>query len=836
MVGVMIQAAFLVIAILAVQKLFGEKLHAYVRYGLWLIVVIRLMVPVNLIQSPFSMLHIADKVMTQYVQADEDTPYIYDTGKTENVSEIENAEQTANASRIENAEQAGNEERADLGWQADENIGIDKNNITDKNEKYVHNQEKGEPNTTQVENDHGVYSAMTDEDSSEGETDSNAGMAHRLSASFASIVRAVWLTGSLLTGGFFILSYLLFRCRLRKMRIAYQGECEGVPQKRCVPVYLVKGLESPCLAGFLRPAVYIGTEVDTDSDTFRYAVIHEQVHYLHGDHLWALLRMVLVSMYWFHPFVWIAAAASARDGEIACDYGTTRKIGQEERFAYSEMLLTFSRIKRGTRVYSYGTMLRPGKSELKERILRLTEAKRSRAWAGILAVVCMILIAGCALTGASTEKAEGQDRRESMDSVGDSANDSQTSADSAEDREDSSGENGTGDLTEIKAGEVNDKSDNGISDGLSQDENSAEKDNSGEPIREAAQIEAHAAQLSEETIFGADGPTLDYAGGLGTGKENVIIFHDYFGLIVYDLMNRKVVRSLALEPIGCHMTQGDDACQVAVSADGNTVWLHPRSKQYKYRYDVENNLLWQEPLVKTFDIDLEGEDLFNRYLVTEETTQKYVGWRSNCLYEDYKDERGLQRTYIYLYLPNGEEGKLGNLQCTWDDMVFILEWNHSDELDALTTKDVVFPYRYDGIVNEVQIIFDKPCNYSRISDTYASRVHPVTQEVIWHEGIDYVAEAGSDVYAAAAGIVYETGYSAKYGNYVVLLHINGEMTYYCHCQKILVEKDDQVERGSTIATVGSTGMSTGAHLHFAISSHGEFVDPQEEMRELQDLD
>ncbi|MBD5516535.1 MAG: peptidoglycan DD-metalloendopeptidase family protein [Lachnospiraceae bacterium] len=809
MVGVMIQAAFLVIAILAVQKLLGEKLHAYVRYGLWLIVVIRLMVPVNLIQSPFSMLRIADKVVTRYVRADEGTPYIYDTEKTANVSGKESAEQTANAPRIENPDQTDSVGPADLGWQAGENAGIDQNVITNVEERYVHDQEKGELDVTQTENKDNAYGEIMNEIVSEERTGNGEGIAHLLSVSFISIIRAVWLTGSLLTGGFFILSYLMFRCRLRKMRIAYQGDCEGASQKRCVPIYLVKGLESPCLAGFLRPAVYIGTEVDTDSDTFRYAVIHEQVHYLHGDHLWALLRMVLVSMYWFHPFVWIAAAASARDGEIACDYGTTRKIGQEERLAYIEMLLTFSRIKRGTRVYSYGTMLRPGKSELKERILRLTEAKHSRAWAGILAVACMILIAGCALTGASTENAEGQDRRESVDSVGDSANDSQTSADSAEDREDSSEENGTGDLTEIKA---------------------------GEPIREAGQIEAQAAELSGEMIFGADGPTLDFAGGLGTGNENVIIFHDYFGLVVYDLMNRKVVRSLALEPIGCHMTQGDDACQVAVSADGDTVWLHPRSKQYKYRYDVENNLLWQEPLVKTFDKDLEGEDLFNRYLVTEETTQKYVGWRSNYLYEEYKDDRGLQRAYIYLYVPDAEEGKLGNLQCTWDDMVFIIEWNHSDELDALAAEDVVFPYRYGGIVNEVQIIFDKPCNYSRISDTYTSRVHPVTQEVIWHEGIDYAAEEGSDVYAAAAGIVYETGYSAKYGNYVVLLHINGEMTYYCHCQKILVEKDDQVERGSTIATVGSTGMSTGAHLHFAISSHGEFVDPQEEMRELQDLD
>lgn len=812
MLGVMIQAAFLVIAILAVQKLFGEKLHAYVRYGLWLIVVIRLMIPVNLIQSPFSMLRIADKVMARHVRADEDTTYIYDTEKTENVSEIDNAEQTANASRIEN-KQIGNEERADLGWQVDEKTGIDQNVITNTDERYVHDQEKGKLGATQAGNKQDVYSAI--------------------------IVRAVWLTGSLLIGGFFGLSYLLFRRRLRKTRIAYQGDCEGASQKRRVPIYLVKGLESPCLAGFLRPAVYIGTEVDTDSDTFRYAVIHEQVHYLHGDHLWALLRMVLVSMYWFHPFVWIAAAASARDGEIACDYGTTRKIGKEERFAYSEMLLAFSRIKRGKRMYSYGTMLRPGKSELKERILRLTEAKHSRAWAGILAVACMILIAGCALTGASTENAEGQDHSESVDFVGDSANNSLAPTDSAVGRTGNSGENGTGDLTEIKAGEVNDKLNSEaveFDEGLSQDENSAEKDNPEETISEVKQIEAKAADLSEETFFGADGPTLDFAGDIGTGKENIIIFHDYFGLIVYDLMNRKVVRSLALEPIGCHMTQGDDVCQVAVSADGNTVWLHPRSKQYIYRYDVENSLLWQEPLVKTFDIDLEGEDLFNRYLVTEEITQKYVGWRSNYLYEDYKDERGLQRAYIYLYVPDEREGKLGNLQCTWDDMVFILEWNHSDELDALAAEDVVFPYRYDGIVNMVQIIFGKPCNYSRIADTYASRVHPVTQEVMWHEGIDYVAETGSDVYAAAAGIVYETGYSAKYGNYVVLLHINGEMTYYCHCQKILVEKDDQVERGSTIATVGSTGMSTGAHLHFAISSHGEFVDPQEEMWEMQDLD
>lgn len=782
MIGVMIQAAFLVAAILTIEKLFGEKLHAYVRYGLWLIVVLRLMIPVNLIQSPFSILRIADEMTTRHVRTEGDTSHIYDTKRTGSMLGMENTEQT------------GRGESADLGWQTDQNTeikqsaGIDQNAKIDAEKSYGQNQEQGEYATAQTEN----------------------------------IIRAVWLTGSLLVGGFLVLSYFLFRRSLRRKRKIYQGNCEGVLRRAHVPVYLVKGLESPCLAGFFRPAVYIGTEIDTDSDTFRYAVMHEQVHYLHGDHLWAVLRMLLVTLYWFHPFVWIAAAASARDGEIACDYGTTRRIGREERYAYSEMLLAFSQAKGGKRVYSYGTMLRPGKSELKERILRLTETKKNRTWAGVFVVVCMIILAGCALTGGTTDDGKTQEDLTMTAPSTDYAENSEEGKNEVgvtEDGEDSEADDGTS----VAAGEP------------SQSRNPTEEEQTGEMIAEA-QLEAQAAVLSGETIFGADGPTLDYAGPLGTGKESIVIFHDYFGLVVYDLTNSRIVRTLNLASIGCEMTQGDDACETAVSADGTTVWLHPRSKRYMYRFDVEENGLGQEPLVKTFQIDLEGEELFDRYLTMEENTQKSVGWYSNYLYEEYKDEQGLQTADIYLYVPDGEEQKLSNLQCVWSDMIFMLQWDTPGLPEEQAAEDVSFPYRYSGVVEEVELIFDKPCNYTRISDAYGSRVHPVTQEIQWHEGIDYAAEKGSDVYAAAAGVVYETGYSAKYGNYVVLLHINGQMTYYCQCDEILVEKDDHVERGSTIATVGSTGMSTGPHLHFAISSYGEFVDPQEKMWMVQELD
>lgn len=98
--------------------------------------------------------------------------------------------------------------------------------------------------------------------------------------------------------------------------------------------------------------------------------------------------------------------------------------------------------------------------------------------------------------------------------------------------------------------------------------------------------------------------------------------------------------------------------------------------------------------------------------------------------------------------------------------------------------------------------------------------------MIRHDGIDFAAEKGVSVKAAADGTVYETGFSKQYGFYVVLLHVNGDLTYYCNCQSVAVEKDEKVKRGDTIASVGSTGTSTGSHLHFALSRGGEFMDPK----------
>lgn len=120
-----------------------------------------------------------------------------------------------------------------------------------------------------------------------------------------------------------------------------------------------------------------------------------------------------------------------------------------------------------------------------------------------------------------------------------------------------------------------------------------------------------------------------------------------------------------------------------------------------------------------------------------------------------------------------------------------------------------------------------PCPAAiEISNAFSERTSPVTKEIITHVGIDFAAPEGSDVLAAADGIVTAVGFDNTDGNYVWLHHKESdESTYYSACQEIFVSVGDEVSAGDKIATVGSTGRSTGPHLHFSLSRNGEPEEP-----------
>ncbi len=114
---------------------------------------------------------------------------------------------------------------------------------------------------------------------------------------------------------------------------------------------------------------------------------------------------------------------------------------------------------------------------------------------------------------------------------------------------------------------------------------------------------------------------------------------------------------------------------------------------------------------------------------------------------------------------------------------------------------------------------------TRITSPYGNRVHPIFKTVKYHSGIDIGAASGTNILAAADGVVITATYSSSYGNYVVISHGSGITTLYAHSSKLLVKKGDTVKRGQTIALVGSTGYATGPHLHFEVSVNGSRVNP-----------
>ncbi len=145
----------------------------------------------------------------------------------------------------------------------------------------------------------------------------------------------------------------------------------------------------------------------------------------------------------------------------------------------------------------------------------------------------------------------------------------------------------------------------------------------------------------------------------------------------------------------------------------------------------------------------------------------------------------------------------------------------AEEAEASGTE-----YTGHSVKNLGNISFIWPCpSSSTITSTFGSREAPMEGASSNHQGIDISASTGSTIVAAAAGEVVIATYSASSGNYVMINHGGGVYTVYMHCSSLSVSEGDNVSQGQKIASVGSTGYSTGPHLHFGIRSDGEYVNP-----------
>ena len=203
----------------------------------------------------------------------------------------------------------------------------------------------------------------------------------------AQILQIAWFSGSALLGLWLFGAWAVFTIRLHRDR-RFLGKRGGT----CI--YVSGAVKSPCLAGLI-PAVYL-TEDVLQADEAELILRHELTHLRHLDFLWSLCRTAAVTVYWWNPFIWLAAICSKRDAELACDEAVAAKLPESKRFAYARAIL--AQAPRKTAALSLAG------PPVKERILFLTKKQRTSVLCVILALLLVASATGCSFVELTRQK------------------------------------------------------------------------------------------------------------------------------------------------------------------------------------------------------------------------------------------------------------------------------------------------------------------------------------------------------------------------------------------------------------------------------------------------
>lgn len=211
------------------------------------------------------------------------------------------------------------------------------------------------------------------------------------------ILKGIWVVGMVLVGGFFLWSNLRFWRRLCREREPYP--VKGFPRR----VYLLREGEgrSPFLFGLVRPAVYLTPAVvASSSKTLRHVLVHEDTHARHLDPLWALLRCACLTIYWFDPLVWVAAACARTDCELACDEGALARLGEDQRIPYGQTILALIPVGKGPGdPFLTASTMAARKRQMEDRITRIAQGPRQVLAAAVAVVLLMAGVSACTFTG-----------------------------------------------------------------------------------------------------------------------------------------------------------------------------------------------------------------------------------------------------------------------------------------------------------------------------------------------------------------------------------------------------------------------------------------------------
>lgn len=317
MIEQVITSSILIVAILLISFLMEKKINPCLKYALWLLVAIKLLIPLPEFQSTISVMNVANQIDEKGVR------YLFVDNEIEEVSQTPG--KTSTYSQIENRENTGNRIQQKL-------------EITD-------------------------------------------------------VCYFVWIAGMLICAGIFVWSNLRFLRKIRNSRVSIGR------YKNKLNVYAAASITSPCLFGLSNPAIYLQENRELSQEQREYVLAHEYIHYKHGDHVWAVVRCICVILYWYNPFVWLAARVSIKDSELACDLGTLKLVGRENYKEYGKTLIEVAKgiPSKSPKYHVLGcpTSAAGGSKEMKKRMQLIAKQPHTKQISLLILLVVCISIVSC---------------------------------------------------------------------------------------------------------------------------------------------------------------------------------------------------------------------------------------------------------------------------------------------------------------------------------------------------------------------------------------------------------------------------------------------------------
>jgi len=411
MIEWIITSSVLILIIVALRYFLKGKISLRLQYGLWALVLIRLLIPFSVGSSSISILNFTDRIAEDRIEAlyeemlPDENARDAQNGKTpgENEGDVQTGEVPGMSQVVtpitpgkDDVISSDNETQGvvtpSFPVTGNDGVSIDKIipdvSVQDKDVVDITSSHTLPgtvmPGTT-------IPGDVTDSPVADEPSDNTA---LPIGDILRKAVLYTWLAGIVLVGGYLLFVNMHFTYGLKK-NAKRLPEIKGYP----LSVYFAENIDTPCMHGLIRPAVYVTEEAMANEKVLRHVLEHETTHYRHGDHVWSVLRSVCLALHWYNPFVWLAALLSRNDAELACDEGTINRIGEAEREEYGRTLIGLTCQKKNG-LFVTATTMTGSKKSIKERIVLIAKKPKMAIYTLVAVLLIATVAIGCTFTGA----------------------------------------------------------------------------------------------------------------------------------------------------------------------------------------------------------------------------------------------------------------------------------------------------------------------------------------------------------------------------------------------------------------------------------------------------